>query len=127
MRLIRQKHESDCGIAVAAMIGGCAWKKASDADNGNCCRIGLSVNQFSHLCGTIGASVKVVRVSHATTLEDAQQPQGTCAALIRKEGTSRGHFVAIHGGDVLDPDKGRFAFSKYGRRKWLVLRWFVKA
>lgn len=127
MRLVRQCNEIDCGIAVAAMVAGCSWTKASDADDNWTSTEGLSVNELVTLCGKLGSPVKVKRVSRPLALKDATIPAGACAVLIRKAGTARGHFVALDGNDVLDPELGRRSLTKFSRRTWNVLRWYIRS
>jgi len=127
MRLVRQYNEIDCGIAVAAMVAGVSWTKASNADDNADANEGLSVNELVALCDKLGSPIRAIRVSKPIALHDAVAPAGTCAILIRRAGTARGHFVAWDGKEILDPEGGRSKPSVYGRRNWLVLRWYVRA
>lgn len=127
MRLVRQWNDIDCGIAVAAMVAGCSWTKASKADPNGDKNEGLSVQELADLCAALGSPVTVKRVSRPLAFKDATPPAGTCAVLVRRTGTARGHFVALDGNTVLDPERGRFERAKFPGRNWLVLRWYVRA
>jgi ABC-type bacteriocin/lantibiotic exporter with double-glycine peptidase domain len=127
MRFVRQYNEIDCGIAVAAMVAGCSWTKAVNADENNEATEGLSVNELATLCGALGSPVTIKKVSRPLALKDATPPLGTRAVLIRRKGTARGHFVALDGTTVLDPELGRHSMAKYTRKHWLVLRWYVRS
>jgi hypothetical protein len=127
MRLVRQWNEIDCGIATAAMVAGTSWTKACQADPNNESHDGLTVNEFIATCSVLGSPVVATRSGQGDPFRTAKTPRDCCAALIRKAGKHRGHFIAIDGPDVLDPELGRLKHSKYRRGNWLVVRWFTRA
>lgn len=126
MRLIRQKNEIDCGIAVAAMLAGTTWKKAASKDKNPDSLDGLSVREFCAMCEALGSPVRVSVTGRRQPLRSADKPSHAAAAIIRQASKPRGHYIAIDGDAVLDPELGRLPLDRYTRAKWEVVRWFVR-
>ncbi len=126
MKLVRQKNEIDCGLAVAAMVCETTWAKAAKADKNPDSKIGLHVREFLGVCAELGVCVRASVAGRRHPLASADRPQRYAAAIIRLPSKPRGHYIAVDGDIVLDPELGRFPLSSYPRRNWLVVRWFVK-
>ena len=126
MRLIRQRNDIDCGIAVAAMAAGVPYRNAARADRNPGRDIGLSTGELVAMMRDLGVEARSSTAGYGEVFKSAAWPAGAVAVLIRPNNRRRGHFVAVSGGDVFDPDHGRFPLAKYPLRGWSVIRWFVK-
>lgn len=127
MRLVRQQNEIDCGLAVAAMIAGTSWAKAVKADKNPESEQGLTVREFCSVCKTLGHPVSVSVAGKGQKLRSAPRPENAVAAIIRLPSKKRGHYIALDGDTVLDPETGRHPLRTYARSGWLLIRWFATA
>lgn len=126
MKLVRQYNGMDCGIAVAAMVASTTWDNAALHDRNPDTNDGLTVNEFLALCASLNSPVKASKAIKGQSLGKCDLPDGTCAVLIRMAGKHRGHYVAVDGEVVLDPELGRRPLGRYGRRSWEVVRVFAR-
>lgn len=121
MRFIRQRCETDCGLAVAAMLTGKHYAEASNADPNPSAQGGMSLADFSACLSTLGGEWVAVRKSEK--LEASRLPTDPCALLIRRHSAKWGHWVAWDGGMIFDPEmQGPLALGEYPRREWSLIR-----
>ncbi len=123
MRIIKQRNDFDCGIAVAAMICGVSYRAAANADPHPRRRRGLTENDFRETCRSLGLGVRIIKPAHYRPFNTVACPSGTIAAIVRERGCTVGHWIAIDGDKVLDPDLGQRIAKKDGfGGRWLLDR-----
>lgn len=121
MRFVRQRCETDCGLAVAAMLSGKTYAQASQADPNPSATGGMTIADFSACLAALGIDPVVTRAS--CKLECAALPIQPRALLIREHGRKFGHWVAWDGGMIFDPEmRGPLALGEYPRREWSLIR-----
>lgn len=117
MFLVKQRETWDCGIAVVATLAGIGYQDAIESclytpEKGMACR------DFVRALGLEGVKINAVR---------RKSLEGACAALVRERRKSYGHYVAIDGDHVFDPELGEFKLSEYPRKDWEIIRVFARA
>lgn len=121
MRFLRQRCDTDCGLAVAAMLTGKTYADASNADPNPSAQGGMSLADFTGCLRSLGGDWVVVRRSEK--LEASRLPTTPCALLIREHSAKWGHLVAWDGGMIFDPEmQGPLALGDYPRREWSLIR-----
>lgn len=121
MRLVRQRCETDCGLAVAAMLAGKTYMQASQADPNPSATGGMAIADFAACLVALGVDPSVTRAS--CKLECAGLPREPRALLIREHGRKFGHWIAWDGCMIFDPEmRGPLALGEYPRRGWSLIR-----
>jgi len=130
LKLIKQKGVNECGVASAAMACSGTYRRALGLVSGAEREAGLSVSAMLALLeglsgGAWGARNPRPRKPMATY---KRWPEGTCVALVRREGERRGHYVVVAEGLVFDPEHVRpRPLGSYPRRHWELIRLFARA
>lgn len=98
MRLVRQRGDYDCAVAVLAMVQGIRYADAFSQLRPIGER-GVSVAKLARAMGG-----KIVQTKR--TRADALARVSECAALLRERGGRVGHWVAWNGRAILCPERG---------------------
>ena len=126
MKLVRQKNQYDCGVAVLEMLTGNrqARKKLSPIlhQRGS----GLSLSEFRELWQLLGeVRVSVSKRGYRQPL-DSQFQSLSCqpmALLIRAPEKTYGHWIVSAKSLIYDPEMAQvWSIETYPRRDWLLIR-----
>ena len=122
---MRQRNARDCGVAAAAMLAGVSYARAALARPRARPHDGLQAMEVAIMLRRLTG--RVVRLSGAA----AGEPLAACAAtlphpaivLIHEPDATRGHYVVLAGGYVLDPELPEVApLAEYGHLGWTIFR-----
>ncbi len=125
VRHVRQRNGRDCGVAAAAMLAGVSYGRAARAHPRARPHDGLQAMEVAVMLRRLTG--RLVRLSGAAEGE----PLATAAAalpdpaivLIHAPGSTRGHYVVIAGGYVLDPELPEVcALQSYRCLDWTIFR-----
>jgi len=108
--LIMQRDEWDCGIAVIATLAPIGYRDAAE-DTLYQSGKGVTVQNFVRALKVNGLNVRAYRGERSSPI----------AKIIREYGKEYGHYIAIDGDRILDPELGEFDFQDYPRRGWLTI------
>lgn len=128
MKLIHQKNEYDCGVAVVAMLSRHSYNTVSPQDVRPWARGSLYVSEVVDLLSSMtAASWFSVNIEPNYMLCEHAQPRVNCAMLIRREKRpgAPGHWIAYDGRSkkVLDPELPEAVrFDDYPRQDWILAR-----
>lgn len=125
MRLIRQRCDVDCGLAVAAMLAGRSYAEACAADPAPLSTVGFSLREMVETLERLGVVARVSRGQYGVPIGRARfLHPGPVAVVIRPIGAEVGHWVCVDEGWVYDPERrSPVSLSAYGvRSRWPVLR-----
>ncbi|KAA1015963.1 hypothetical protein FVF58_01010 [Paraburkholderia panacisoli] len=127
MQHVRQINANDCGIAVAAMLTGRAYRTTMRAAGFTPHREeGLYVSEMiALLSGLTGREWKEWKTVAAgrLTLRETAFPDGVAVVIGRRTGVPFGHWIAIRKGMAYDPElRAPLPMDDYPRGHWRVLR-----
>jgi hypothetical protein len=137
MQLVRQINANDCGIAVAAMLAGRAYRTTLRAAGFTPHREeGLYVSEMiallSGLTGREWKELKTVATGRLMLRETAfpgefvppfTRAGGVAVVIGRRTGVPFGHWIAIRKGIAYDPElRAPLPMYDYPRGHWRVLR-----
>lgn len=113
---VHQRGERDCGIAVAAILAGVSYDVSRERCGNDCHARGLSTAEMrEHLESLTAAKWTLRRKRQAL----AHVAAPIACVLIRADGESFGHWVAIKAGVVHDPEFWNGCPEPvYPRRDW---------
>ncbi|HEX9108511.1 MAG TPA: hypothetical protein VF832_14805 [Longimicrobiales bacterium] len=125
LRHVRQRNGRDCGVAAAAILAGVTYDRAARAHPDARPADGLQAMEVAimlrHLTG------RLVRLSGAAEGEAlahcAPSLPDPAIALIHAPDSTRGHYVVLAAGQVLDPELPDAQVPQdYIHRDWTVFR-----
>jgi hypothetical protein len=126
MRHIKQRNETDCGVAAAAMAAGVGYRRAAELAPPGAALRGLFVpGALELLAGLTGQPWKARRPSPYRPVGEMARALGSGSALliVRRKGDEYGHWVAWDGALVYDPEHAKpRRLAAYPRRHWLLIR-----
>ncbi len=125
LRHVRQRNGRDCGVAAAAILAGVSYDRAARAHPRARPHDGLQAMEVAIMLRRLTG--RLVRLSGAAEGEALS----ACAAslpdpaivLIHAPGSTRGHYVVLAAGHVLDPELAADPpLEEYIHRDWTVFR-----
>lgn len=120
MKLIKQKNEIDCGIAVAAMLTGCTYSAASKLDGNPESETGLTVKELVSILCELNPN-KTVSV-HVTKLSLIDYKSDSPIAMLLYN-DDMGHWIAFKNNEIFDPDLTKIVkIQDYHRKDWTIKR-----
>jgi len=125
LRHVRQRNGRDCGVAAAAMLAGVSYGRAARAHPGARPRDGLQAMEVAIMLRRLTG--RLVRLSGAAEGEAlaacAAALPPTAIVLIHAPDSTRGHFIVLARGQVLDPERTSVEpLQEYVHRDWTVFR-----
>jgi len=127
MRIIEQREEDDCGIAVAAMLARKPYGKTYRAAKSLGVEESLDGSKLIELLRILtGKRYEMFTWDETLNLYDwcDQEICREGAVLITRQRRSlSGHWVAVRDRKVFDPDYGRVALVDYPNGHWWVKLW----
>jgi len=120
MKLIKQKNDIDCGIAVAAMLTGRTYYAAAMLDGNPESETGLTVKELVTLLQVIDQSLKPTVHKTKLSLIDYKSDSPIAMLLYNDD---MGHWVAFTNDEVFDPDlTKKVKIQDYHRKDWTIKR-----
>jgi hypothetical protein len=124
-RHVRQRNGRDCGVAAAAMLAGVSYGRAARAHPNSRPRDGLQAMEVAIMLRRLTG--RLVRLSGAAEGESLCAAAATlpdpALVLIHAPDSTRGHYVVIAAGRVLDPEQPAAGLvDEYVHRDWTVFR-----
>ncbi len=125
LRHIRQRNGRDCGVAAAAILAGVSYDHAARAHPRARPHDGLQAMEVAIMLRRLTG--RLVRLSGAAEGESlaacAASLPDPAIALIHAPGSTRGHYVVLAAGHVLDPELAMVpSLDEYSHRDWTVFR-----
>lgn len=123
MRHIKQRNAINCGLAVVATLADCSYEQARQADPFPEKTIGLSCGDFLTAIHRVSnGKYSVTRPKALYRLREFPDLD-QCAVIIRQPRRKYGHWIAIDGRTVFDPElSGPVRITQYDRNNWDVIR-----
>lgn len=130
MKLVKQRTDVDCGVAVAAMLIGCSYRRARALVPAHAARNGrgLWVRELQAiLLDTTGTAWKSFDPKPHKPLRTFQALleglDGPVALVLKSPGVFNAHWIVVNAGLVYDPNHVRVRpLGSYPRRHWPLLR-----
>ncbi len=125
LRHVRQRNGRDCGVAAAAMLAGVSYDLAACAHPRARPRDGLQAMEVAVMLRRLTG--RLVRLSGAaegeTLAAGAAGLPDPAIVLIHAPGSTRGHYVVVAAGYVLDPELPEVApLADYRHLDWTIFR-----
>ncbi len=125
LRHVRQRNGRDCGVAAAAMLAGVPYGRAARARPRARPRDGLQAMEVAVMLRRLTG--RLVRLSGAAEGEplaaSAASLPDPAIVLIHAPESTRGHYVVVAAGFVLDPELPEVApLEEYRYRAWTIFR-----
>lgn len=125
VRHVRQRNGRDCGVAAAAMLAGVSYGRAARAHPRARPRDGLQAMEVAVMLRRLTG--RLVRLSGAAEGEplaaSAASLPDPAIVLIHAPGSTRGHYIVVAAGFVLDPELPEVApLPEYRYRDWTIFR-----
>ncbi len=125
VRHVRQRNGRDCGVAAAAMLAGVTYDRAARAHPRARPHDGLQAMEVAVMLRRLTG--RLVRLSGAaegeTLAAGAPALPDPAIVLIHAPGSTRGHYVVVAGGCVLDPELPEAApLADYRHLDWTIFR-----
>ncbi len=125
VRHVRQRNGRDCGVAAAAMLAGVSYGRAARAHPRTRPHDGLQAMEVAVMLRRLTG--RLVRLSGAAEGEPLAASAGglpdPALVLIHAPESTRGHYVVVAGGFVLDPELPEVApLAEYRYRDWTIFR-----
>ena len=125
MRIVNQRGDQDCGIAVAAMLAGTNYDTAMKLDVNPTSSRHVTVPEFERMMAVLTTSGWAASKHKGLKLKDAEPPKRGAqeAWLIRKSGTKVGHWIGRTQGRIFDPYLvGPITVDEYPLKRWELIR-----